>query len=123
MDASVSAEEFEALMLEALRQLCAKDGKPITPYAHVNRREVDALAPEGIADVPGPTVIELKRRITRTARWKRTLDFLFWAARDAKAETVLLICGEPISDALTAAILGKAAEWPAPPRFVLWGSD
>ena len=52
---------FEAFVLELLKKHLDDQSKPFFPhYRSLKKIEYDGIAPDGIDDLPGPTLIEVK---------------------------------------------------------------
>lgn len=85
---------FENLVLKLLTKYLEDQGKPFRAELRSGFDQIDGLATEGIDDLPGPTLIEIKYgRITKPILYK-----LFSICKREKYSSILLIIGGNYSE-------------------------
>lgn len=121
---------LETFLFGLLEAELREQGKRFQPYTLVDgtghrRVELDALAPDGIADLPGPTVIELKLRLQPTGigEYSRLVSVLLEFAAAVSAKSVLLIVADrlpvPIRDQVRARFNSENPNV----RFAVWDAN
>jgi hypothetical protein len=55
-----SYRRFEAIVLRLLRQYLEDQHKPFKEQVRIADRVLDGIAPEGLDDLPGATLVEIK---------------------------------------------------------------
>ncbi|GEM_PF-1888706 len=95
-------KEFETLVISLINNKLKKENKSLVKYVQEeilfkdgkkSFREFDGVAPEGIEDLSGPTIIEFKRTFT-----KSSIDFLIGSFRFfPKYRSILMVFGSMLT--------------------------
>lgn len=88
---------FEAFVLELIQKYLDDQSKPFFPhYRSKNKYEYDGFAPNGIDDLPGPTIIEVKLFKGRIPY--ESLERIFFRyIKDDSAKSILLVIGKNLT--------------------------
>lgn len=93
---ALSAYAFESNVLKLLSRCLMKQNKSFSENIHLeNGVEIDGLAREGIFNLEGPTLIEIKSSIR--ALDKHVLERLFQIAKKQEYKSILIVIGEKIN--------------------------
>lgn len=112
---------FESLALRLLSKYLEDQQRPFSEHEGKAGRRLDGVAPEGIDDLPGPTVVELKLSLTKNTR--NVLDQIYAVARQGGFPSALLVVGEPLPSWSRKRVEETAAKWLPHVKLKLWDLD
>ena len=81
---------FETLVLKLLTKHLEEQNKPFVSNIHIRDFEIDGLANEGIDDLSGPTLVEIKLKALRIVN---TLNKIYLLSEKENYQSILLIFG------------------------------
>jgi hypothetical protein len=113
---------FETLALKLLNKHLEYQQKPFSAHVRITGRQLDGVAPQGIDDLPGPTVVEVKLSLT-PKNIRNVLDQLYASARQRDFPSALLVVGEPLTAHERRRVEEVAAEWLPHVKLRLWDLD
>lgn len=91
-----SAYAFESNILKLLSRCLMQQNKSFSENIHLKSGvEIDGLAHEGIFNLEGPTLIEIKSSIRALS--KHVIERLFYVAKQQKYKSILIIIGDKIN--------------------------
>lgn len=119
---------LETFILRLLETELRSQGKELQVHVAFGRPDhhyvqVDALAPDGIGNLPGPTVVELKLRLRTQATFHLLVDQLRRIAETAQARSLLLIVADHIPEPLSKKLMQLFGGEDAKVQFALWDAN
>ncbi len=91
------SSRFATLVLRLLAKYLEAQNKSFQEEVRVGRSTVDGVAPEGIDDLPGPTMIEIKVNKVHSPLFTTWLERTFQAAQMGQFRSILLVIGSTLS--------------------------
>jgi hypothetical protein len=116
----------EELILQLLKLVAASENKPLEIRRRVTDFELDAWAPEGLEDLPGPTAVEVRLLFSGGEAMRRARDVLSRLAlivRREQASSILFIVAVKLPAAQRERLRQFGDEYLSPTVLRLWDVD
>ena len=112
---------FETLVLKLLSKHLEEQGKPFATHVRIDKIELDGLAPEGIDDLSGPTLVEIKLyRKPQIAFLRHVLDRVYSMAHQKQFQSILLIIGGKLTPKERQRVAQLTKDWMESLTLRIW---